>query len=573
MYSNLWRYAHTKDFLMCYAISTLAGILFLVYCAIFLDILPVIFCICFCMLAQVLLTGSRISYFFFRSVITNRNIDASVKRKDVLIVGAGMAAEIFIQENVNNRNANMNIVCAVDDDLEKKNRKIRNVKVKGTTQDLKYLVNKYNPDSILVAIPSLDSANKIRILKICEECGCEILIMKDLHALMTSKSELSEQVRKIKIEDILGRKLITFDEISKMTYVKNKVVLITGGGGSIGSELCRQIAMLGPKKLVVLDINENNAFEIWQELLRRHGRKFPVAIEICSVRNLSKLDYILETHRPNIIFHAAAHKHVPFMEQNPEEAVHNNIFGTFNLATLAEKYEIERFILVSTDKAVNPTSFMGASKRFCEMIVQYMAKNSSVKFAAVRFGNVLGSNGSVVPLFSKQIEEGGPVTVTHPDIERYFMTIPEAVSLILETADIAKGGEIFVLDMGKPVKIIELAETMIRLAGAKPYVDINIEFTGLRPGEKLYEELLLNDSEFTKTKNNKIFIEKPMDLMLGCVPEMLNELKTVVESNNKMLIIETMQKAVNTYKTSDIGYNKNQIYEIKMCNNLISEEV
>ena len=346
---------------------------------------------------------------------------------------------------------------------------------------------------------------------------------------------------------MLGREPIVFDTEKYGAYITGQTVLVTGGGGSIGSELCRQIAKLSPKKLIILDIYENNAYEIQQELIRQYHEKLNLDTQIASVRDKRKLDYLFSQNKIDVIFHAAAHKHVPLMETTPEEAVKNNVFGTLNLVLLADKYHVKKFVQISTDKAVNPTNIMGATKRICEMIVQTMDKQSETKFVAVRFGNVLGSNGSVIPLFKEQIQEGGPVTVTHPDIIRFFMTIPEAVSLVLTAGGLAKGGEIFILDMGEPVKILTLAENLIRLSGFKPYEDIPIEFTGLRPGEKLYEEILLNEEGMKKTANKKIFIGKPIELDTEKFHEKLIELKKVALKNDKDGIDKLIAEIVPTF--------------------------
>ncbi len=374
-------------------------------------------------------------------------------------------------------------------------------------------------------MPSV-AKNTIReIVKICNETDCNLKILPGVYQLMNGDVSVS-QLRDVEVEDLLGRDSIKVDLDSIMGYVKNKVVLVTGGGGSIGSELCRQLASHKPKQLIIVDIYENNAYDIQQEL-KTHYPELNLEVLIASVRNTTRMNYIFKTYRPQIVYHAAAHKHVPLMEDSPNEAIKNNVLGTWKTVQAADLYGTERFVLISTDKAVNPTNIMGASKRICEMIVQTYNKRSKTEFVAVRFGNVLGSNGSVIPLFRKQIKEGGPVTVTHPDIIRYFMTIPEAVSLVLQAGAYAKGGEIFVLDMGEPVKILDLAENLIKLSGYKPYDDIMIEFTGLRPGEKLYEELLMDEEGMEDTENKLIHIGKPIDIDEENFLRQLEELKDI----------------------------------------------
>ena len=359
---------------------------------------------------------------------------------------------------------------------------------------------------------------------------------------------LLEQARGINVEELLGRDVIRFDNTNVKALVQDRICMVTGGGGSIGSELCRQIAKYKPKQLIIVDIYENNAYDIQQELIRDYGDKLNLNTEIASVRDYQKMELLFEEYHPQLVFHAAAHKHVPLMETNPEEAVKNNIVGTYNVSALADLYKVEKFVLISTDKAVNPTNVMGATKRCCEMIVQDMAqKAKKTKFITVRFGNVLGSNGSVIPLFENQIAKGGPVTVTHPDIIRYFMTIPEAVSLILQAASEANGGEIFVLDMGEPVKILSLAENLIKMHGKKPYKDIKIAFTGLRPGEKLYEELLMSEEGLTETSNKKIFIGKQIEVNEKELLNSLEVIRRLANANDKESVVALLQKIVPTF--------------------------
>lgn len=404
-------------------------------------------------------------------------------------------------------------------------------------------------DEIIIAMPAVKKSDVKEIIEICRKTKCEIKTLPGMYQFMNG-DVMVEKLRKVEIEDLLGRESVQIDLEGLMKYVSNKVVLVTGGGGSIGSELCRQIAAYKPKQLVIVDIYENNAYDIQQELIEKYP-ELDLVVLIASVRNTARMDKIFATYLPDIVYHAAAHKHVPLMEASPNEAIKNNVFGTLKTVQAADKYGVKRFILISTDKAVNPTNIMGASKRMCEMIVQTYNNRSKTEFAAVRFGNVLGSNGSVVPLFRKQIEKGGPVKVTHPDIIRYFMTIPEAVSLVLQAGANAKGGEIFVLDMGEPVKILDLAENMIRLSGFEPYEDIDIEFTGLRPGEKLYEELLMAEEGLKDTEHSLIHIGKPLAFDEEEFLARLNELKKVIKMEPEA-IRKRIQDIVPTYQPKNL---------------------
>lgn len=431
----------------------------------------------------------------------------------VMIVGGGKAGALIIREMKHSGKSHGFPVCIVDDDRDKQGRVIDGVPVMGTRTDIPRLVKDKDIEEIYIAIPTAGSDKIRHIWEICQKTGCQVKILPGIYQLMNGDVSISK-LRKVEIEDLLGREpvQVNLDEI--MGYVKDKVVLVTGGGGSIGSELCRQLAGHGVRQLIIFDMYENNAYEIQQELKRNYPL-LDLVVLIGSVRNTNRVDSVFHTYRPDIVYHAAAHKHVPLMEDSPNEAIKNNVLGTYKTAKAAIKYKVQRFILISTDKAVNPTNIMGASKRLCEMIVQMCNQKSRTEFVAVRFGNVLGSNGSVIPLFKKQIENGGPVTVTHKDIIRYFMTIPEAVSLVLQAGAYAKGGEIFVLNMGKPVRILDMAENLIRLSGYEPYKDIDIKFTGLRPGEKLYEELLMEEEGLQSTGNDRIYIGKPIEMDYG----------------------------------------------------------
>ena len=439
----------------------------------------------------------------------NRFLEKSIPPR-VMIIGAGKAGILILKEMKASEKVHGYPVCMIDDDKDKQGRVIDGVSIMGSRKDIARLVREKGIDEIYVAIPTAPPEDIKDILKICQETGCQVKILPGVYQLMNGEVTIS-RLRKVEIEDLLGREQVNVNLDEIMGYVKGKVVLVTGGGGSIGSELCRQLAGHKVKQLITFDIYENNAYEIQQELKRKYPH-LDMVVLIGSVRNTNRLDYLFRTYRPDIVYHAAAHKHVPLMEDSPNEAIKNNVLGTYKTARAAIKYKAQRFILISTDKAVNPTNIMGASKRLCEMVVQMSNQKSSTEFVAVRFGNVLGSNGSVIPLFKQQIESGGPVTVTHKDIIRYFMTIPEAVSLVIQAGAYAKGGEIFVLNMGNPVRILDMAENLIRLSGYEPYKDIDICFTGLRPGEKLYEELLMDEEGLQKTVNDRIFIGKPIDM-------------------------------------------------------------
>ena len=445
----------------------------------------------------------------------------------VMVIGAGNAGAVLIREMKTSNKINLTPVCVIDDDKNKIGQMVNGVRVVGGTSEIERYAKKYEVDEIMLAIPSASRKDKTRILNICQKTSCKVMALPGIYQFASGAVSVSS-VKEVSIEDLLGRDqvVVNIDEI--IGYIKDKTVMVTGGGGSIGSELCRQIATHNPKKLIILDIYENNAYDIQQELKRRLP-ELDLTVLIASVRDERKINSIFEKNKPDIVFHAAAHKHVPLMEDSPEEAVKNNVGGTYNVAKAAGEYGVERFILISTDKAVNPTNVMGATKRICEMIIQTMDKKYKTDYVAVRFGNVLGSNGSVVPLFKKQIEEGGPITVTDKNIIRYFMTIPEAVSLVLQAGAYAEGGEIFVLDMGDPVKIYDLAVNMIKLSNLEPYKDIDIVVTGLRKGEKLYEEKLMAEEGLKRTPNNLILIGKPIkfdeDKLLPSVIELITRSK------------------------------------------------
>ena len=471
-----------------------------------------------------------------------------VKMGNVMLIGAGSAGGLIINEfALKKEYSKCKIKCVIDDNPYLKGTYISGAKIIGGREMIASAAKKYDINTIVFAIPNCDKDERSKLLNICQETGCELKLVPSI-CKMYSESELSDissSIRKVEIEDLLGRDVIDVGRDTALDYVKDKTVLVTGGGGTIGSELCRQIVVHNPKQLIIFDIYENNAYEIQNEL----KFKFPnvnLITLIGSVRDSKRLDYLFRTYKPQIIYHAAAHKHVPLMEDSPNETIKNNVFGTLKTAQCADRYGAEKMVLISTDKAVNPTNIMGASKRICEMIVQTFNTHSKTDFVAVRFGNVLGSNGSVIPLFKEQIKHGGPVTVTDPNIIRYFMTIPEAVSLVLKAGANARGGEIFVLDMGKPVKILDLAENLIRLSGFTPYKDIDIVFTGLRPGEKLYEELLMSEEGLTATENDLIHIGKPIDIDEDLLYKTLDEMKTVMYDENAD-IRELVKRIVTTY--------------------------
>lgn len=453
-------------------------------------------------------SASRFMYRFIRTGLNRyRTTDDDIR---IMIIGAGNATNVLIREiSISHYLANSRVVCVIDDNPNKVGKYIHGIKVVGTRDDIKEMAKQYDVDEIIFAIPSASPENRRDILSICKETDCELKILPGVYQMVDGEINIKD-IRRVDVLDLLGRNPVEVDIESIMGYVKDKVVLVTGGGGSIGSELCRQLVSHKPRKLIIFDIYENNAYDIQQELCINHADA-NVETLIGSVRNVGRLEDIFRKYHPDIIYHAAAHKHVPLMEVSPNEAVKNNVIGTYNVARMADKYGAEKFVLISTDKAVNPTNVMGATKRICEMIVQSFNERSDTDYVAVRFGNVLGSNGSVIPLFKKQIEAGGPVTVTDPNIIRYFMTIPEAVSLVLQAGAYARGGEIFVLDMGEPVKIDDLAKNLIRLSGYTLGVDMNIVYTGLRPGEKLYEELLMDEEGLQETANKLIHIGKPID--------------------------------------------------------------
>ena len=548
MYDSLWRYAEVVEFFRLCTGSAIAIFLFVASSMLIFQgtgsQVPISVYFLSAMFSAGVTMYSRLVYRMYRNVKLGKK--GGQKARRTLLIGAGDAASTLLHEQFKKPSPDMNIICCVDDAPEKQGRYIMGIQIMGTTEDIPEIVEQCEIESILLAIPTMDEENKRRVLSICNKTKCNIKILPDIVKMITDGQDLASRIRDVKVEDLLGREEVQLS-VRIAEFLRGKRVMVTGGGGSIGSELCRQIASCEPKELLLVDIYENSAYAIQQELRRKYGDKLDLQVQIASVRDSKKMDALFERYRPEIVFHAAAHKHVPLMEDSPEEAVKNNVFGTFNVASSANRYGAERFVLISTDKAVNPTNVMGATKRVCEMIVQAMAQRSKTRFAAVRFGNVLGSNGSVIPLFKEQIACGGPVTVTHPDIVRYFMTISEAVSLVLEAGSMATGGEIFVLDMGKPMRILDLAENLIKLSGFIPYKDIQIVFTGLRPGEKLFEELLMDEEGLRKTDNRKIYIGAPLRLNNQTFFDHLMALKQIAYSNNSENLVQALADMVPTF--------------------------
>lgn len=551
MYKSLWKMAGTEEFLLgivgCYA-ATIANIA-IIY-ALYpvgnrvtwtINMLAGIFVMIFSL-------GFRISFRIYgRYPSVFKKIDKK-SFKNVMVIGAGSAGAMVIKEMKSHPGMEYNPVALIDDNKMKKGTMISGVKVFGDRHDIKKVVEEKDIDLIVLAIPSMSTIEKSKIIKICSETHAKVKTMPGVYELIGGNLSLN-QLRDVDEEDLLGREPIKLDHKGISEYLTGRRVLVTGGGGSIGSELCRQIAQFSPKELMILDIYENNAYDLQNELLRT----FPdlnLRVLIASVRDRKRLESIFQNYKPEVVFHAAAHKHVPLMEENPTEAIKNNVFGTLNVAECADKYGVNKFVLISTDKAVNPTNIMGATKRICEMIIQAIDKISKTEYVAVRFGNVLGSNGSVIPLFKKQIAEGGPVTVTHKNITRYFMLIPEAAQLVLQAGAYAKGGEIFVLDMGKPVRIYDLACDLIKLSGYTPNKDMKIEITGLRPGEKLYEELLMAEEGLEKTGHDKIFVGKPTFSDINELKNKFDELEKIIKEEDGAAIRDKVEEIVPTYKRS-----------------------
>lgn len=544
LYTSLWKYASVNELVNITLAVVISGIVNAVGMRAFYNPVPRSYDILYTMFLLAMMIGIRFFYRFVRFMKTEYFIRNRKEISNVMVIGAGDAGAAIVKELRLNETLKRRVCCMIDDDPAKKGKYVQGCLVVGGKKDIISAVERYGITKIIIAMPSAPKSTIKEIVDLCQHTECKIRILPGMYQLVSGEVSVS-QLRDVEIGDLLGREQIKVNLNEILGYVQNKVVLVTGGGGSIGSEICRQLAGHGVKQLIIVDIYENNIYEIQQELKRKYPELDLVAL-IASVRNTHRIDEIMGKYRPNVVYHAAAHKHVPLMEDSPNEAIKNNVFGTYKTASAAGKHGVERFVLISTDKAVNPTNIMGASKRMCEMIVQTLDKFYPTEFVAVRFGNVLGSNGSVIPLFKKQIAEGGPVTVTHPDIIRYFMTIPEAVSLVLQAGAYAKGGEIFVLDMGEPVKIADLAKNLIRFSGFKVGEDIEIKYTGLRPGEKLYEELLMDEEGLQATDNNLIHIGKPIDMNEAVFMKQLKELKAASEKDSKA-IRQMVKEMVPTY--------------------------
>lgn len=544
LYTSLWKYASVNELVNITLAVVISGIVNAVGMRAFQNPVPRSYDILYTMFLLAMMIGIRFFYRFVRFMKTEYFIRNRKEISNVMVIGAGDAGAAIVKELRLNETLKRRVCCMIDDDPAKKGKYVQGCLVVGGKKDIISAVERYGITKIIIAMPSAPKSTIKEIVDLCQHTECKIRILPGMYQLVSGEVSVS-QLREVEIGDLLGREQIKVNLNEILGYVQNKVVLVTGGGGSIGSEICRQLAGHGVKQLIIVDIYENNIYEIQQELKRKYPELDLVAL-IASVRNTHRINEIMDKYRPNVVYHAAAHKHVPLMEDSPNEAIKNNVFGTYKTASAAGKHGVERFVLISTDKAVNPTNIMGASKRMCEMIVQTLDKFYPTEFVAVRFGNVLGSNGSVIPLFKKQIAEGGPVTVTHPDIIRYFMTIPEAVSLVLQAGAYAKGGEIFVLDMGEPVKIADLAKNLIRLSGFKVGEDIEIKYTGLRPGEKLYEELLMDEEGLQATDNNLIHIGKPIDMNEAVFMKQLKELKAASEKDSEA-IRQMVKEMVPTY--------------------------
>lgn len=547
IYDKIWRYADVEDFFYAGLATFCANVIFFVFTRIFMVKMSPRMHFIFLLTSMSSIVVFRLIYRINR-LIDNVSGEDEIGKKRMLIVGAGESTALLLREMFKYSGNKYTPVAIADDDREKIGRKIMGVRVEGNTTEIPDLCEEFKVDVILFSITSISLSQRRKILDICAKTNLEVRIIPNMYEVLTSGTSLNSAIRKIKVEDLLGREPIIFDKKRYGGYITGKTVMVTGGGGSIGSELCRQIAELGCKRLIILDVYENSAYQIQQELKMKYGKDFNLGVEIATICDKKELEEIFSSESIDVVFHAAAHKHVPLMENNPEEAVKNNVFGTLNLIECADKFKVKKFVQISTDKAVNPTNIMGATKRICEMLVQMKNKESETEFVAVRFGNVLGSNGSVIPLFEEQIKKMGPVTVTHPDIIRYFMTIPEAVSLVLTAGGFANGGEIFVLDMGDPVKIKDLAENLIRLSGFVPGEDIKIEYTGLRPGEKLYEELLMDEEGIQKTKNHKIYIGKPISMDINELKEQLSKLRTICDRGSREDVEAMLLKIVPTFK-------------------------
>lgn len=547
LYKSVWKYASIDELMNIVAASVVSNAAILSYMFIRQSNLPRSIYILTTLLDMVLIGGLRFS---FRAIGTvGGGLFKNDNQKKIMIIGGGDAGAMVIREYKNHTQLNSKPVAIIDDSEKKQGQMINGVPVVGKRSDILAVAEKLKIDEIIIAMPSVSKKQIREIVEIAKTTKTKLKIVPGMFELIDGKVNI-KNIREVNIEDLLGREEIKTDLKEISSYITNRVVLVTGGGGSIGSELCRQIASFNPKRLIILDIYENNAYDIQNELLRKY-KNLNLRTVISSIRDKDRINELMNIERPHVVFHAAAHKHVPLMEDSPKEAIKNNVFGTLNLSQAADKAGVEKFVMISTDKAVNPTNIMGASKRMCEMIIQSIDSVSKTDFVAVRFGNVLGSNGSVIPLFKKQISEGGPVTVTHKDVIRYFMTIPEAVQLVIQAGAMANGGEVFILDMGEPVKILDLAKDLIRLSGFEPDVDIPIEITGLRPGEKLFEELLLDEEGISTTKHDKIFIGKPTFTDYKLLLRSLEEANRIIKTGTDEDIKAYVKTIVPNYKEND----------------------
>ena len=547
LYESLWSYASIDEFMLAIGGCLVGNIATIAFVRVIGHGFAYGVSIIACAFSVIFIVGFRMSFRIYGRFESIVNCDVPKSdRKRVMIIGAGAAAAMVIKEMKSSNQSKYMPVVVIDDEPYKKGNNIMGIKVLGSREDIPTIAKEKDIETILIAIPTIDDDERSKILEICKTTSCKIEIIPGMYEIINGKVSLN-QIRKVEIEDLLGRKAVVLDMEGISSYIHNKTIMVTGGGGSIGSELCRQILKFGPKQLIIFDIYENNAYDLQMELNYKYP-KLDLKVLIGSVRDKLRLENVFEKYSPDIVFHAAAHKHVPLMEESPMEAIKNNVFGTYNVAECAHRFNVERFVMISTDKAVNPTNVMGATKRMCEMIIQSFDKISGTHFVAVRFGNVLGSNGSVIPLFKNQIAHGGPVTLTNKYITRFFMTIPEAAQLVLQSGAYAQGGEIFVLDMGKPVKIYDLAWDLIRLSGFEPNKDIKIEVTGLRPGEKLYEELLMSEEGLINTKHAKIFIGKPTFSDLDVIKERLAELAVIIEQDDVEALMVKIREIVPTYK-------------------------
>ena len=550
LYDSLWNFAGIDEFLFAVAGCVSGGIVLILYNMVSKILLVNSAMVVGIVVTTIMVVGFRINFRIYRRIVISVQKGFIRGGTRVMIVGAGAGGTAVLKEMHGAKKLDMVPVCFVDDSPNKIGYEKAGVKILGNRYDIPRLVKEKRIEQIIIAIPSLTGEKKSGLISICNSTGCKLKMVPGIFELINGDVSV-KKIRDVEIEDLLGRDQVNLDDQGIQSYVKDRVVMVTGGGGSIGSEIARQVLRYKPKGLIILDIYENSTYELEREL-RRLYPDVCLKVIIASVRDRRRLDNIFREHKPQVVFHAAAHKHVPLMEYSPGEAVKNNIFGTLNLVETADKYKVEKFVMISTDKAVNPTNTMGATKRACEMIIQSMAGRSTTEFGAVRFGNVLGSNGSVIPLFKKQIDLGGPVTVTDKRITRFFMTIPEASQLVLQSGAFATGGEIFILDMGEPVEIYELAKDLIRLSGFEPGKDIEIKFSGLRPGEKLYEEVLMGEEGMRMTKHDKIFAAQPAHYNLELLKERFEELRFLCDTGSSEEIKAKLQELVPSYHRTDV---------------------